>query len=129
MKHRSALVIASVVSASMAVIYLLIGLRVIEVIEPADDQPGFGLVAAAFFAGMAILIASIRRPIVWMVAMTMHLFVAFVYFDLAVDRVPQYETWGLALRALQIPAILALGWLAVHRSRYSGTLNRGRTKA
>lgn len=66
--------------------------------------------------------SSIRHPVVWLSALAIHLFVVFVSFDLAPERVPQCETWGLALRMLQLPAIAAQGWLSVagRRERPNG---------
>ena len=107
-------------SALMSFVYLLIGLRVIEVIDPTEDQPAFGFAAAAFFALLTAVILAVRRPIVWLVAIAVHLFVAFVYVDLATERVPQYETWGVALRVLQLPAVVALAWLLARRSASKG---------
>lgn len=109
--------IAAGSSAMMALIYLLIGLRVIEVIQPSDDQPEFGFAAAIFFAVLTAVVLRIRRPAVWLVAIAIHLFVAYVYIDLAGERVPDYETWGLILRGLQIPAVLALAWLTMNRNQ------------
>jgi hypothetical protein len=114
-RRSPAIVVAAASTAVMAVIYLLIGARIVDVIDPADDQPMFGFVAAGFFAALTVAVALIRRPVVWLSALAIHLFVMFVYFDLAPERVPHYETWGLALRSLQLPAIAALGWLAVAR--------------
>ena len=117
--RRGLVMLAAGSSALMAVIYLLIGLRMVEVIQPADEQPAFGLVAAAFFAGVAAVLIRWQRPIVWFLALANHMFVAYVYFDLASERMPDFEAWGLGLRVLQVPAILALGFL-LFRSRHRG---------
>jgi hypothetical protein len=116
--RRGAVRLAAGSSALMAVIYLLIGLRIVEVIRTADDQPVFGFVAAAFFAALAAVLLRWQRPVVWALALANHLFVAYVYFDLAGERIPDFETWGLALRILQVPAILALGSLLLRSRRH-----------
>jgi hypothetical protein len=126
-RRSPAIVVAAASTAVMAVIYLLIGARIVEVIDPADDQPMFGFAAAGFFAALTVAVALIRRPVVWLSALAIHLFVVFVYFDLAPERVPHYETWGLALRLLQLPAIAALGWLSVARRDRRKRSNGART--
>lgn len=118
-RRPPAVLVAAGCSACMTVIYLLIGARLVDVIQPADDQPVFGFVAAGFFALLTAVLLLIRRPLIWLLALATHLFVVFVYVDLAPERVPHYETWGLVLRGLQVPAIVALGRLVTvdQRSR------------
>lgn len=114
---RLAALAAAGFSAVMAVIYLLIGLEVITVLDPPDDQPQFGLIAAGFFLAVAVVLLTVRRRWVWIVLAGVQLFVAFTYVNLAGERIPEYEAWGIALRVLQIPIIVALAWLILRAPR------------
>jgi hypothetical protein len=89
----------------------------VTVIEPSDDQPVFGLIAAAAFIGFAVLLMAVRRRIVWIALAAVQVFIAFTYFDLAAERVPDFEPWGIAVRVLQIPLVVALAYLIARGPR------------
>ena len=110
-----ALYLAAGLAALIAMVYLLIGLRVLEVIKPTDDQPAFGFVAAGFFLLLAVVLLAFRRRTVWVIAALIQPFIIFVYFNLASEREPSYELWGITLRVLQVPLVLALVYLLVGR--------------
>jgi peptidoglycan/LPS O-acetylase OafA/YrhL len=114
---RIALLVATASAAVMAVIYLLIGTETLSVIEPVTDQPTFGYAAAAAFGVLAVVVYQSRRRLVWVAAALMQLFVAFVYFNLADQRTPHFEMWGITLRIIQIPLIAALVYLAIRDDR------------
>jgi hypothetical protein len=111
---RSAPVRAAVVdSLLIALVYLMIGTKLVTVIDPPDDQPAFGLAAAGFFVGFAVVLWLVRRPFVWVAGIVIQLFIVYVYLDLASERVPSFEGWGIALRVLQVPLIAILAFLAI----------------
>jgi peptidoglycan/LPS O-acetylase OafA/YrhL len=112
-----ALLVATASAAVMAVIYLLIGTETLHVIEPATDQPAFGYPAAAAFGALAVVVYQSRRRLVWAAAVLIQVFVAFVYFNLADQRTPPFEVWGVTLRVIQIPLIAALVYLAIRDDR------------
>jgi hypothetical protein len=118
---RPAVYLAAGFCLLIAAVYLMIGLTVVTVIQPSDDQPVFGFIAAAAFAGSAMILLAVRRRIVWIALAAVQVFIAFTYFDLAAERVPAFEPWGIVLRILQIPLLAALGYLVVRTPRRSAT--------
>jgi hypothetical protein len=118
---RPAVYLAAGFCLLIAAVYLMIGLRVVTVIQPSDDQPAFGFIAAAAFVGFAVLLLAVRRRIVWIALAAVQVLVAFTYFDLAAERVPAFEPWGIALRILQIPVLVALGYLIIRAPRIQTT--------
>lgn len=114
---RLAVSVAAGLCLLIAAVYLMIGLRAVTVIEPSDDQSVFGFIATAAFVGFALLVLAVRRRIVWIGLAATQVLIAFVYFDLASERVPAFEPWGVALRILQVPLLVALGYLIVRSPR------------
>ncbi len=110
---------AALVAASMAAIYVLIGLGVLEVVEaqPAgSDLFGFGMAAAGLFlVGAALLVTFDRRPL-WLIGAVLQVLVAALYVAVSVSRDPPFETWGVTLRLLQVPLFAALVYLALNRA-------------
>ena len=105
---------ALALTVASAVIYYLIGLRVIEVIE--DDPSGqtaFGLIAGTAFAVGALIIARFDRRSLWVLGSVGLALVIWMYFSIAGDRVPEYELWGILLRILQVPLLATLIYLAI----------------
>ncbi|HEU5204125.1 MAG TPA: hypothetical protein VFU17_07505 [Candidatus Limnocylindrales bacterium] len=104
---------AALLAGAVALIYLLIGLQVMTVIDNPGDQAAFALPAAVVFGGLAGLLAVTDRRVVWGAAAVFVGLVILMYFGVAPRRSPQYETWGIALRLLQVPLVAMLGYLAV----------------
>jgi hypothetical protein len=104
---------AAVIAGVVAFIYLLIGLQVVTVIDVPSDQPAFALPAAIVFGALAVLLAISDRRAVWIAAAIFVALVMAMYFGVAAQRVPQFETWGVLLRVLQLPLVALLGWLGL----------------
>lgn len=103
---------AAAIAALIAVIYFLIGLRVLIVLD-GDGNQIFGLFASVAFAfGAGLLLATDRR-ILWTLGAILQVFVIVTYFNLASQRTPTFEVWGLLLRAIQLPLLAALAYLAL----------------
>lgn len=101
-------------TAACSLLYLMIGFRLVEVIE--DDPSGqtaFGLVAGAAFAIGALIIARFDRKTLWVLGSVGLALVIWMYFAIAPDRVPEYEMWGILLRILQVPLLATLAYLAM----------------
>jgi len=109
----------AVVAAVMAVIYFLIGAGVLRVVAPNDD-PGymfvFGALAAGAFLLGALLLMRFDRRWLWMLGAAFQVFVYWGYFSVAPDRTPAFEPWGITLRIVQVPLLIALLYLAVRPS-------------
>ncbi len=104
---------AIALSAACAVIYLIIGARLVTVVEgDPGGQGAFGLTAAVGFGAGAAALWRFDGRRVWTLGAIGVAFVIFTYFDLASERVPDFELWGLLLRALQLPLLVILVILA-----------------
>ena len=106
--RHTAVALAGIVT----LLYVLIGLQVVTVIDVPSDQPAFALPAAVAFGILTALLAFTDRRIVWVAAAVFVGFVIAMYFGVAERRSPQFETWGILLRVVQLPLLCLLGYLA-----------------
>jgi hypothetical protein len=114
--RRTIRYVAAAVSTAMAVIYFLIGLGVLDVLASASDRDFLlvfgGAAGGAFLLGGFLLVAFDRRWL-WVVGAIFQVFVYWAYFDVSKTRDPAFETWGITLRIIQVPLLLALTYLAL----------------
>jgi hypothetical protein len=106
----------AVVAAVMAVIYFLIGAGVLQVVTPNEDTGFlfvFGALAGGAFLLGALLLMRFDRRWLWMLGAAFQVFVYWGYFSVAPDRTPAFEAWGITLRIVQVPLLIALLYLAV----------------
>jgi membrane-anchored protein YejM (alkaline phosphatase superfamily) len=103
---------AALLAAATAVIYFLIGFQLIPVIEPPSDQV-FGLFAGLAYTLGVILLLMFDRRVFWFVGSLFQVFVIGMYFNMAAQRVPTYESWGILLRVIQVILLMALVFLAL----------------
>jgi len=105
-------------AAFAALLYLLIGFGVLQVVEAGPDDPSllwFGLPAGvAFLFGAVVMLVS-ERTILWVLGAVFQVFAISAYFGVAADREPAYEFWGIVLRVVQALILIAL---AVLLARY-----------
>jgi hypothetical protein len=111
---------AAAVAAIMAATYFLIGLGVLNV-GGSDSARAFlwvfgALAGGAFLLG-AILLVTVDRRWVWVAGLLFQVFVYWAYVDVSKTRTPPFETWGITLRIVQLPLLVALGYLAIKGSR------------
>lgn len=104
---------AAAVAACSSIIYFLIGLRMVNVIQNPDDQVGFGLAAGAGFAIAGLLILSVDQRALWVAGAVLQALIIFMYFTLAAERNPEFEVWGVLLRVMQVPLLVAITYLAI----------------
>jgi hypothetical protein len=107
--RRTLRIVAGGLSAAMATIYFLIGLGVLEVVQPGgEDLLAFGAMAGgAFVLGTALLLAFDNRWL-WAAGAILQVFVFLGYFAVAPERTPAFEVWGLTLRIVQLPLFATL---------------------
>jgi hypothetical protein len=115
--RRTVRVVAAALSAAMAGIYFLIGLGVLDVGGGSGDDAGFLIVfgamaGSAFALGTMLLVATDRRWL-WILGAVFQVFVFWAYVDVARQRTPPFEIWGITLRIIQVPLLLALAYLAL----------------
>lgn len=112
--RRDIRIVGIVLAAASTLIYYLIGFGVITF--PGGDFAGqtvFGLFAGtAFLAGTIAMVRYDKRAL-WVLGTLGLVFVTWAYFDVAPERDPSYEFWGIFLRVLQIPLLGIVGWLAM----------------
>ncbi|NWF70948.1 MAG: hypothetical protein HXY40_17830 [Chloroflexi bacterium] len=106
---------AALLSGLTALLYLLIGLRVLIVLEGSADQTWALAPAAAYGLGLVLLLL-LRSRWVWVLGAALQVFVIFTYFNLAPQRIPTFEFWGMLIRVVQALLLLALAYLALRRS-------------
>lgn len=109
----------AVIAAIMALIYFLIGAGALRIVA-GDGDPGFlfvfgALAGGAFLLG-ALLLMRFDRRWLWMLGAAFQVFVYWGYFSVAPDRTPSFEPWGITLRIVQVPLLIALLYLAVRPS-------------
>ena len=108
--------VGAALAATMAGIYFLIGLRVLDIgtATSGDSDPfGFGMSAGAVFLFGAALLVLFDRRWLWALAVVFQLLVYVIYVGAAAIRVPEFEVWGITLRVIQAPLLMALIYLAV----------------
>jgi hypothetical protein len=111
---------AAAVAAIMAAIYFLIGLGVLNIGGTGSDRAFlwvFGALAGGAFLLGAILLVAVDRRWVWVAGLLFQVFVYWAYVDVSRTRTPPFETWGITLRFVQLPLLVALGYLAVRGPR------------
>jgi hypothetical protein len=105
-------------AAFAALLYLLIGFGVLQVVEVRPDDPSllwFGLPAGVAFAFGAVVMLVSERTVLWVLGAVFQVFAISAYFGVAADREPAYEFWGIVLRVVQVLILVAL---AVLLARY-----------
>ena len=117
--HRRILVrrVAAGLSAVTAGLYLLVGLEILPVVETpsaaAPDMLGFGLSAGlAFAVGTGLLLLLDRRPL-WVLGAILQVLVIVMYVQVAPQRTPPFETWGVVIKIIQAAILATLLYLVV----------------
>lgn len=104
--------VAIALSALISALYLLIGLNVVSIgAISAGEQAAFGLPAMVVFAAGAVVALVWDKRWLWIVGAIGLAVIIFLYFNLASQRVPEFETWGIVIRVLQFPLLACLIYL------------------
>ena len=110
---------AAGVAMLIALIYFMIGFQLVSVLEDTTHQTTFGLIAGgAFVIGTALILAFDRR-LLWTLGAAAQVMIIYTYFNLADQRVPEYELWGVLIRVLQVVLTAFLVYLAAAPSKGS----------
>lgn len=106
--------VAVVLTALVALLYFLIGLGVVTVLpDDPSSQTAFGLIAGGSFAIGAVIASRYDKRLLWALGTVGLAFVIWTYFNLAPERTPNFEVWGITIRVLQVPLLIALAYLAI----------------
>ncbi|HSL58308.1 MAG TPA: hypothetical protein VK866_10745 [Acidimicrobiales bacterium] len=112
--------VGAALAGVMAAVYYLIGAEVITVAE-ATAEAGeeeidigvFGVGAGTIFLVGALLLLLVDRRPIWAVGAALQVLIFVMYLAVSSDREPAFEPWGIALRAVEIPLLAVLVYLAV----------------
>jgi hypothetical protein len=126
-RRRAVRLLAAALATLVSMLYFLIGFRVLTVIQDPEGQTGFGLTAGVAFLIGAVVIMVVDRRFVWTLGALTQAFIIFTYFNLASVRVPEFETWGIAIRVLQTLLFGALVYLAIRPSEQAQSSLDGST--
>ena len=102
--------IAGLATAS-AVVYLLIGLEILAVVDVGPDDPSllwFGIPASLAFLFGAVVMLVTERRLWWALGAAFQTFAIIAYFNVAPNRTPPFEFWGIALRVVQVLILAGL---------------------
>lgn len=75
--------------------------------------------ACRTYAAGVLLLLRYDRWIVWALGAVLQAMVIAAYFNVASERMPAFETWGITIRVLQIALLVVLVALAIGRPRGS----------
>ncbi len=108
MKRSTVRRIAALLGAVTAVLYFIIATPAVKVID-GDDEPNvvFLIAGLLFLVGVAVVLRVDRR-LYLLLFTAFDAFVVWAYFQIAPERTPSFEVWGLTLR---IPQVLLLAVL------------------
>jgi hypothetical protein len=122
--RRTVRIVAAALAAATSLIYYLIGLRAVTVLENAEDQVAFGLIAGTAFLVGAVLILVIDSRVMFALGALAQVFIIWMYFELSSERTPSFEVWGVSIRILQALLLGVLAYLAIRGGR-ADTWRRG----
>ncbi|HLF25529.1 MAG TPA: hypothetical protein VJG32_04285 [Anaerolineae bacterium] len=111
-RRRTIRYFAAVASAATAVMYFLIGFHIVSVLDGRADQT-WGIVAGSAYVLGALLLLAFDRRVLWIMGAILQVFVIYTYFNLASQRTPAYEVWGILIRIAQVMILIALVYLEV----------------
>ncbi|MHB1413943.1 MAG: hypothetical protein ACYC1C_01730 [Chloroflexota bacterium] len=113
LRRRAIRFFAVAMSGAAALIYFLIGLQVLPVLETTQDQTVFGIIAGLGYALGVVLLLAFDRRVLWVLGAALQLLALYTYFNVASQRTPPYEFWGLLLKVMQLVILVALVYLAI----------------
>lgn len=117
MKSNRVRYFAAAMAGITAVFYFLIAAHVLPVSAVMDGGiTMFGLVAGAGFVLGVVLLLFVKRRIVWILGALLMVCTIAMYFAVGPSRTPDYEVWGLVMRAPQALILFALAYLSVNRA-------------
>lgn len=123
--------LAIALSGVTAILYAFIATNVITVLQgPSDEvataQLAFAAPAAALYVvGMVVLVRSDRRWL-WAGGAFLQIAIIGMYFNVAPQRTPPFEVWGIAIRVVQLALTVTLVYLVVRAPLPGGPAQRNR---
>jgi hypothetical protein len=111
--------LAVMASLAIALVYAAIYLGVVSIGAAESGELGVLGVAGLVFLAIALVLWRTSSRAVWIGIIVMQVLTAVMYVQIAPDREPAFEIWGLTIRGLSVVLVVALVWLlaASFRSR------------
>lgn len=109
-QRRTIRYIAAALCAVTALLYALIGFHVVTVLDGGAEQT-WGLAPAIAYALGAVLLIAYDRRLLWILGAVLQVFVIYTYFNLASQRAPAFEVWGIVIRVIQVLILASLVYL------------------
>lgn len=120
---------AAAVSAATAVLYVGIGIGVLQVGDVAGpDTPDlfvFGAFAGGAFALGAVLLLLVDHRGLWLLGALLQVAVIVMYVAISSQRTPPFEVWGITLKVLQATILVALAYLVLRQPVRRSPMARG----
>jgi len=117
--------VAAVLSLANATVYGLIGAGALRVVQGAPGEgPSlvvFGALAGGAFLLGAVLLMRFDHRVLWWIGAAFQVFAIVTYFNVAPQRVPPFEIWGLSLKAAQLVLLALLLVLSLTRAGSPGS--------
>lgn len=104
---------AAALAGITSLMYILIGLQVLSVLDRPEEQVVFGLTAGSAFLVGVLVIERFDRRVVMGLGAAAQAFIIYIYFDLASQREPSFEIWGIVIRVIQVALFATLLYLAM----------------
>jgi cytochrome c biogenesis protein CcdA len=108
--------VAAALCAAVASVYYMIGAGVITVAEATEDQVDlvvFGVGAGTIFALGAVLLLITDHRALWAAGAVLQVGIVAMYLNVASQRTPTFEAWGISLRLAQLVILGLLAYLAI----------------
>jgi hypothetical protein len=112
--------VGAAVAGLTALLYFLIGYEYLSVVE-GDDEPELVFIAAGLFyvLGVILLMSFDWRPL-WVAGALLQGLTLYAYIDVADERTPAYEPWGIVIKVTQVVLLAVLVALALRPGPAAG---------
>jgi peptidoglycan/LPS O-acetylase OafA/YrhL len=123
-RRRVARLAAATLSSVIAVLYALIASGLVTVLDgptAARDQLAFATPAAVVYLVGAVLLLRFDQRRLWVLGALLQAAVIAQYLNLASEREPPFEPWGIAIRVVQAALLAVLVVLAIGPARQHGS--------
>jgi peptidoglycan/LPS O-acetylase OafA/YrhL len=123
-RRRAARLATAALSLLVAVLYALIASGLVTVLDgptAARDQLAFATPAAVVYLVGAVLLLRFDQRRLWILGALLQAAVIAQYLNLASEREPPFEPWGIAIRVAQGALFVLLAILAIGPARRDGS--------
>ena len=115
-RRRVARLVAAGLALIVTLLYALIASGLVTVLErptAARDQLAFATPAAAVYLVGAVLLLRVDQRRLWSLGALLQVAVIAQYLNLACEREPSFEPWGIAIRVVQAALLAVLVLLTI----------------